>query len=106
MTILNPSSNTCCSIVWRTFAAASGFSAFRFGVRFRVGGVSARTGAILIGDRNLLRQRGQQELTDLPCSVWYPVEQRNLSGKMPDKTRWKLRSFELWLRGAARVFLT
>src|SRR6266550_4576214 len=88
-TILKPSSKTCCSIVWRTFEGAIGFSASRFGVRFRLGGVSARTGAILIGDRNLLRQRGQREHTHLPRSVWQPVEQRNLSGKMPDKTRWK-----------------
>src|SRR4029077_14135405 len=60
MTILNPSSKTCCSIVWRTFAAAIGFSALLFGVRFRVEGVSARTGAILIVDRTLRRQCGQR----------------------------------------------
>src|SRR5947207_5702412 len=60
-TILKPSSKTCCSIVWSTFEGAIGFSASRFGVRFRVGGVSARTGAILIRNRNLLRQRGQRE---------------------------------------------
>src|SRR5436309_1705821 len=65
-TILNPSSKTCCSIVWRTFAAAIGFSASLFGVRFRVEGVSARTGAILIRDRNLLRRRGQRSTGILP----------------------------------------
>src|SRR5215467_3382407 len=59
-TILNPSSKTCCSIVWRTFAGAIAFSASRFGVRFRVEGVSARTGAILIRDRNCDPKRGQQ----------------------------------------------
>src|SRR6266576_4497443 len=59
-TILKPSSKTCCSIVSRTFDAAIGFSASLFGVRFRVEGVSARTGAILIRDRNLLRERGQR----------------------------------------------
>src|SRR5215831_19987990 len=58
-TILKPSSKTCSSIVWRTLAGAIAFSASRFGVRFRVEGVSARTGAILIQDRNLLRERGQ-----------------------------------------------
>src|SRR6476646_7076366 len=66
MTILNPSSKTCCSIVWRTFAAAIGFSVLLFGVRFRVEGVSARTGAILIGDRNLRRQCGQRSTGILP----------------------------------------
>src|SRR4029077_775074 len=71
MTILNPSSKTCCSIVWRTFAAGNGFSALLFGVRFRVEGVSARTGAILIGDRNLRRQRGQRvgRLTSIAKAV-------------------------------------
>src|SRR4029450_3283259 len=59
-TILKPSSKTCCSIVWRTFAGAIGFSASLFGVRFRVEGVSARTGAILIQDRNCDAERGQQ----------------------------------------------
>src|SRR6266550_5330438 len=59
-TILKPSSKTWCSIVSRTFDAAIGFSASLFGVRFRVEGVSARTGAILIRDRNLLRERGQR----------------------------------------------
>src|SRR5258707_7722335 len=59
-TILKPSSKTCCSIVSRTFAGAIGFSASRLSVRFRVEGVSARTGAILIRDRNLWRQRGQR----------------------------------------------
>src|SRR2546421_4638143 len=59
-TILKPSSNTCCSIVSRTFDAAIGFSASLFGVRFRIEGVSARTGAILIVDRNLRRQSGQR----------------------------------------------
>src|SRR6476620_9156249 len=58
-TILKPSTRMCCSIVWRTFEAAIGFSDSRFGVRFRVGSVSARTGAILIGDRNLRRPCGQ-----------------------------------------------
>src|SRR6266540_2482165 len=66
MTILNPSSKTCRSIVWRTFAGAIGFSVSRFGVRFRVEDVSARTGAILIRDRNLLRQRGQRSTGILP----------------------------------------
>src|SRR6266581_3794793 len=65
-TILKPSSKTWCSIVSRTFDAATGFSASRFGVRFRVEGVSARTGAILIRDRNLLRQRGQRSTGILP----------------------------------------
>src|SRR3954469_468290 len=59
-TILKPSTRICCSIVWRTFEAAIGFSASRFGARFRVGGVSARTGAILIRDRSLWRHRGQR----------------------------------------------
>src|SRR5437016_12597658 len=59
-TILKPSSKTCCSIVSRTFDGAIGPSASFFGVRFRVEGVSARTGAILIRDRNLLRQCGQR----------------------------------------------
>src|SRR3954451_8648354 len=58
-TILKPSTRMCCSIVWRTFEAAIGFSASRFVGRFRVGGVSARTGAILIGDRNCDGERGQ-----------------------------------------------
>src|SRR4030095_8690093 len=58
-TILKPSSKTCCSIVSSTLAGAIGFSASRFGVRFRVEGVSARTGAILIVARNLWRRRGQ-----------------------------------------------
>src|SRR5882762_8448525 len=58
-TILKPSSNTCCSIVSRTFAGGIGFAASLFGVRFRVEGVSARAGAILIQDRNLSRECGQ-----------------------------------------------
>src|ERR1041385_3443988 len=67
-TILKPSSNTCCSIVSRTFAGAivplpRYFSLF--GVRFRVEGVSARTGAILIRDRNLMRHRGQRVVPGL-----------------------------------------
>src|SRR5438094_10420899 len=62
-TILKPSSNTCCSIVSRTFAGAivprlRDFSLS--GVRFCVEGVSARTGAILIRDRNCDTNRGQQ----------------------------------------------
>src|SRR4029453_17769649 len=59
-TILKPSSRTWSSIVCRIFDGAIAFSVSRFGVRFRVEGVSARTGAILIRDRNLLRQRGQR----------------------------------------------
>src|SRR5258708_6133312 len=65
-TILKPSSKTCCSIVWRTFEGAIGFSVSRLGVRFRVEGVSARTGAILIRDRKLLRRRGQRSTGILP----------------------------------------
>src|SRR6266446_1876744 len=65
-TILKPSSKTWCSIVSRTFDAAIGFSASLFGVWFRVEGVSARTGAILIRDRNLLRQCGQRS-TGILC---------------------------------------
>src|SRR4029434_160792 len=59
-TILKPSSKTCCSIVSRTFAGAIVFSVSLFGVRCRVEGVSARTGAILIQDRNCDPKRGQQ----------------------------------------------
>src|SRR5712675_668733 len=66
-TILKPSSKTRCSIVSRTFDAAIGFSVSLFGVRFRVEGVSARTGAILIRDRNLLRPRGQRSTGILPA---------------------------------------
>jgi hypothetical protein len=46
--------------VWSTFEAAIVFSAALFGVRFRVEGGSARTGAILIVDRNLWHERGQR----------------------------------------------
>src|SRR5215472_218401 len=87
-TILKPSSKTCCSIVWRTFAGASAFSASRFGVRFRVEGVSARTGAILIRDRNCDPKRGQQpgamdsesfrELTSTPKAFGVQVNRRYL----------------------------
>src|SRR6266481_7809040 len=58
-TILKPSSNTCCSIVLRTFAGGIGFAASLVGVRFRVEGVSARASAILIQDRNLWGEFGQ-----------------------------------------------
>src|SRR5437773_6190476 len=58
-TILKPSSKTCCSIVCRTFAGAIAFSVSLFGVRFRVEGVSAGTGALLIRDRNCDLTRGQ-----------------------------------------------
>src|SRR6266436_7977378 len=76
-TILNPSSKTCCSIVSRTFDGAIVFSASLFGVRFRVEGVSARTGAILIRDRKLLRQRGQRSTGHRACGEtghlgWWP----------------------------------
>src|ERR1700757_3062465 len=55
----------CSSIVSRIVDGAIALSASLFGVRFRVGGVSARTGAILIRDRNLLPQRGQSGRGDL-----------------------------------------
>src|SRR5207253_10984725 len=79
-TILKPSSNTCCSIVSRTFAGAivprlRDFSLF--GVRFCVEGVSARTGAILIRDRNLLQRLGQwrRGMEDRLAS-WLPSQAR------------------------------
>src|SRR5207249_9954423 len=65
-TILKPSSKTCCSIVWRTFAGAIAFSVSLFGVRFRVEGVSARTGAILIREINCGETPGQQ--SDPACT--------------------------------------
>src|SRR5262245_47465350 len=62
MTILNPSTRTCCSIVRSTFEGpiVPPLRDSLFGVRFRVEGGSARTGGILIQDRNLLPQRGQR----------------------------------------------
>src|SRR5262245_10075949 len=66
ITILNPSTKTCCSIVWSTFEGPIGFSASLFGMRFRVEGGSARMGAILIQDRNLWRERGQRGIGILP----------------------------------------
>src|ERR1051326_7269599 len=88
-TILKPSSKTCSSIVWRTFAGAIAFSVSLFGVRFRVEGVSVRTGAILIQDRNLLRERGQREHADVTlfCLALFRIE--ICSAKMPDENRWE-----------------
>ena len=80
-TILKPSSNTCCSIVSRTFAGGIGFAPSVFGVRFRVEGVSARTGAILIRDRNLLRECGQRRLRN----GWQAGSLVAESGKPPDR---------------------
>src|SRR5437016_8806310 len=93
-TILKPSSKTCCSIVSRTFAAAIGFSASRFGVRFRVEGVSARTGAILIRDRNLLRQRGQRSTGILPAGkpgILPDVQNCDSAGETPTGPTRKVR---------------
>src|SRR5919109_5221772 len=79
-TILKPSSNTCCSIVSRTFAGGivpllRDFSLF--GVRFRVEDVSARTGAILIQDRNLLREFGQWGSPCFPPTGCNDCKQQN-----------------------------
>src|SRR5207244_3182957 len=59
MTILKPSSKTCCWIVSRTFdgAVVLGFSLF---VVLRDEVASASTDGILIVDRNLSRERGQR----------------------------------------------
>src|SRR5262245_33368119 len=69
-TILKPSNRTWSSIVCRIFAGAIAFSVSLFGARFRVEGVSARTGAILIRDRNLLGQCGQRQGATGACSLW------------------------------------
>src|SRR5947208_6600139 len=58
-TTLKPSSNTCRSIVSRTFDGAICFSFSLFTVRLRAETASASTGGILIVDRNLWRERGQ-----------------------------------------------
>src|SRR5439155_25511111 len=58
-TILKPSSNTCCSIVSRTFDDAICFCLSLFAVRFLGETAPSSTGGILIVDRNLWRERGQ-----------------------------------------------
>src|SRR6266404_1434728 len=60
ITILKPSSRTCCWIVSRTFDGAVVLSFSLFVVRLRDEVASASTDGILIVDRNLSRERGQR----------------------------------------------
>src|SRR6266478_5274019 len=70
MTILKPSSKTCCWIVSRTFdgAVVLGFSLF---VVLRDEVASASTDGILIVDRNLSRERGQWSTGILPGKLTF-----------------------------------
>jgi hypothetical protein len=74
-----------------TIDGAIDFSFWLRGVRFRVEGVSARTGAILIQDRNLLRRGGQWSTAILAVGkpgILPGVEICDSKGETPvDRTR-------------------